>query len=92
MSKETGDIQFCGHAASVRDVVPDGEGCGECVAAGDEWVHLRECMTCGAVRCCDSSKNKHASRHARTAGHPIARSFEPGEDWMWCYADGMLVE
>ena len=86
-------VKRCSHRATMaREVVPDGEGCGECIALGDDWVHRRLCMTCGAVRCCDSSPNKHASRHAQNAGHPIARSFEPGEDWLWCYVDLVLIQ
>jgi hypothetical protein len=59
----------------------------ECLAIGDEWVHLRLCMTCGHVGCCDSSKGKHATAQAGATGHPIVRSFQPGEDWFWCYVD-----
>jgi hypothetical protein len=62
-------------------------GCAECLAAGSPWVHLRMCQTCGEIGCCDSSPNRHASRHARVAGHAIARSAEPGEGWSWCYVD-----
>lgn len=58
---------------------------------GDSWVHLRICLTCGQVSCCDSSPNKHASKHATHVGHPIVRSFQPGEDWAWCYVDETLV-
>ena len=65
--------------------VPSGTGCLECEAAGGWWLHLRRCAQCGQVSCCDSSPQQHASRHARTSGHPIARSFEPGEDWFWNY-------
>ncbi len=54
---------------------------------GDDWVHLRMCMSCGHVGCCDSSKNRHATAHARSSGHPIAASIEPGEAWRWCYLD-----
>ena len=63
------------------------EGCAECLKTGDRWVHLRMCMTCGQIGCCDSSPNRHASRHARDVGQPIARSAEPGEDWSWCFVD-----
>ena len=59
---------------------------------GDTWVHLRTCATCGRVGCCDSSENKHAHKHADEAAHPIARSKEPEEDWLWCYVDEALVE
>ena len=62
-------------------------GCEECLKIGSAWVHLRMCMTCGKVGCCDSSPNRHASRHARSEAHPIARSAEPGEDWSWCFVD-----
>jgi len=77
----------CSHVDMARPVAPSADGCEECLALGDTWVHLRLCMTCGRVGCCDASKNKHASRHAREADHPIARSFEPREDWAWCYVE-----
>ena len=73
-------------------VEPDGEGCAECLAKGDEWVHLRMFMACGAVRCCDSSPNQHASKHAKKPGHPIAKSLEPGEGWLWCYVDEVYIQ
>jgi uncharacterized UBP type Zn finger protein len=59
---------------------------------GDTWVHLRMCQTCGHIGCCDSSKNKHATKHFRASLHPIIRSFEPGEDWFYCYADDLIFE
>ena len=62
-------------------------GCEECLRTGSPWVHLRMCETCGKIGCCDSSPNRHASRHARAAGHPIFRSVEPAEDWSWCVID-----
>ena len=62
-------------------------GCEDCLATGWEWLHLRMCETCGKIGCCDSSPNRHASRHAHVAGHPIVRSAEPGEDWSWCFVD-----
>ena len=77
--------------AAIRDVERASDGCAPCVELGDTWVHLRMCMTCGLVNCCDQSKNRHAHRHADETGHPIARFVEPGEDWMWCYVDELLV-
>jgi uncharacterized UBP type Zn finger protein len=72
----------------VPDVAPSSTvGCSECLKIGGRWVHLRECMTCGEVGCCDDSPNRHASKHAHATGHPIIRSREPGEDWLWCYVD-----
>jgi hypothetical protein len=77
----------------VRDVEPrTPEGCEECMKIGAWWVHLRLCRTCGKVGCCDSSPNRHASRHAAEDGHPIASSFEPGEDWSWCYVDAVVLD
>ena len=61
--------------------------CEECIKMGDKWVHLRLCMDCGHVGCCDSSKNKHATRHFHSTKHPTVRSIEPGENWTWCYVD-----
>ena len=81
----------CSHVAAIRDVERASDGCAPCIELGDTWVHLRMCMTCGLVNCCDSSKNRHAHRHADEIGHPIARSVEPGEDWMWCYVDDLLI-
>ena len=66
---------------------PSGDGCIDCLAIGGRWVHLRRCLACGHVGCCDSSPNKHASAHARDVGHALVQSFEPGEDWVWCYVD-----
>ena len=80
-------MSTCTHLDQIREVAPQADGCVDCLAVGDEWHHLRLCMTCGYVGCCDSSKNKHASAHARATGHPIVESFEPGEDWLWCYID-----
>ena len=78
----------CTHRDQIRDVAPTTrEGCEECLASGDRWVHLRLCLTCGHVGCCDSSPMRHARGHALTIEHPIVRSFEPGEDWRWCYFD-----
>jgi hypothetical protein len=83
----------CEHVDQVQDVEPSSfEGCSECLASGGRWVHLRMCLVCGQVGCCDSSPNRHASRHAAGSGHPIAASFEPGEDWAWCFADEAIVD
>ena len=81
----------CSHTADVQDVTPAADGCEECLALGDDWVHLRLCLTCGHVGCCDSSKNKHAAKHYHQSGHAIVMSLEPGEDWAWCYADEFVM-
>jgi uncharacterized UBP type Zn finger protein len=78
----------CSHTAQARAVTPGAEGCEDCLRISDTWIHLRICMTCGHVGCCDSSKNKHAAAHYRAIRHPIVKSFEPGETWAWCYEDG----
>jgi uncharacterized UBP type Zn finger protein len=82
----------CSHLVGIRVVRPRMNGCEECLAIGDDWVHLRICMRCGHVGCCDDSKNRHASRHFEATQHPIIRSFEPGEDWGWCFADEVFFE
>jgi uncharacterized UBP type Zn finger protein len=82
----------CEHLDQIQDVTPSAEGCEDCLRAGGHWAHLRLCLTCGHVGCCDSSPNKHATKHYRATKHPMVRSFEPGEDWMWCYADELLIE
>jgi uncharacterized UBP type Zn finger protein len=92
LQRITGRSATCSHMSAVRDVARRSEGCEQCLAAGDAWVHLRICLTCGQVGCCDSSKNRHAHRHADTVGHPIARSAEPGEDWAWCFIDETLID
>jgi uncharacterized UBP type Zn finger protein len=82
----------CTHQDQILDVTPNSKGCEECLKSGDRWVHLRVCMTCGHVGCCDSSKNKHATKHYHESGHAIVKSMERGEDWMWCYIDKTFVE
>ncbi len=82
----------CSHLDEVKNVPPKTDGCQECLEMGDSWVHLRLCRTCGHVGCCDSSKNKHATKHFRKTDHPIIRSIEPGEDWGWCYIDQVMFE
>jgi len=79
------------HITSIRDVTPNSDGCEECLAIGSEWVHLRVCLTCGHVGCCDSSPNRHATKHFARTEHPIVRSLEPGEDWRWCYVHQAMV-
>jgi Zn-finger in ubiquitin-hydrolases and other protein len=71
---------------------PSGAGCAECLASGGWWFHLRRCARCGHIGCCDSSPSQHASHHAAEAGHPVIRSFEPGEDWFWNYETEQFVE
>lgn len=66
-------------------------GCEECLKNGDPWLHLRICLECGKVACCDSSPNQHASSHAREAGHPLIRSLQPGEDWAFCFIDDLAM-
>jgi uncharacterized UBP type Zn finger protein len=68
------------------------QGCEECLKTGDSWVHLRLCLLCGHVGCCDNSKNKHATKHYHKTKHPVIKSFEPGEDWRYCYIDDIVVE
>ncbi|HEX2223723.1 MAG TPA: UBP-type zinc finger domain-containing protein [Thermoanaerobaculia bacterium] len=82
----------CSHLDQIRDVTPSGDGCKECLETGDDWVHLRLCLACGHVGCCDSSKNQHATRHFHSSGHPVVQSFEPGEDWGWCFLDQVFLE
>jgi uncharacterized UBP type Zn finger protein len=83
----------CTHLDKVRDVQPrTPDGCEECLKTGGRWVELRLCLTCGHVGCCDNSPGKHASAHFRHVQHPIIRSFQPGEDWGWCYADELMLE
>lgn len=82
----------CTHVDQIKPVTPSAKGCEECLKIGDEWVHLRLCLSCGHVGCCDSSKNKHASKHYRITQHPIIKSFEPGENWHWCYPDELFMD
>lgn len=77
----------CSHLEVVKAPPPRTNGCEECLQTGDSWVHLRLCETCGHVGCCDSSKNKHATKHYHTTRHPVIKSFEPGETWRYCYVD-----
>jgi uncharacterized UBP type Zn finger protein len=82
----------CDHTGRITGALPDSpDSCRKCVAAGDEWVHLRVCLTCGHVGCCDNSKNRHASGHFHASAHPIIQSYEPGEGWRFCYIDKMVI-
>src|SRR5262245_60559625 len=83
----------CRHLVEVRDVAPlTPQGCEECLRTGGRWLHLRVCQECGHVGCCDNSPGKHATAHFRSITHPIIRSYEPGEDWYWCYVDDLAFE
>lgn len=82
----------CPHMNQIRDVKPVSQGCADCLAAGDSWVHLRMCLSCGYVGCCNDSKNKHAAQHFQRTNHPIMRSIEPGERWRWCFIDEQFVK
>jgi uncharacterized UBP type Zn finger protein len=82
----------CAHLDKIQEVTPSAPGCEDCLRSGSRWLHLRLCLTCGHVGCCDSSPNKHATKHYHATKHPLIRSFEPGEEWVWCYADELLFE
>ena len=82
----------CTHLDTIRPVTPSAQGCEACLKIGARWMHLRLCLTCGHVGCCDSSPNRHASKHAREVSHPLVQSFEPGEDWLWCYVDEVMLD
>ena len=93
-STQKGDAPMatlCSHLDQIHHVTPSAEGCEDCLKTGDTWVHLRLCLTCGHVGCCDSSQNTHATKHFRKSRHPIVQSFEPGEDWRWCYVDQLMM-
>jgi len=86
------DNKDCTHISQIQDVIPSADGCEDCLKLGDEWVNLRLCLTCGYVGCCDSSKNKHATRHYHESNHPMIVSYEEGENWLWCYQDEVVIE
>jgi hypothetical protein len=84
---------LCSHLDQVRHVVPrTPQGCEECLKIGSPWLHLRLCLTCGHVGCCDQSPNRHATGHFHQTGHPLIRSFQPGEDWGWCYVEEVFLD
>jgi hypothetical protein len=83
----------CAHLDAIETVTQaKRHECEECVKTGDSWVHLRTCQTCGATLCCDSSPNRHATRHAQASGHPVIASAEPGERWLYCYPDDTFAQ
>jgi uncharacterized UBP type Zn finger protein len=82
----------CGHLDQIRSVTPTADGCEDCLRIGAEWVHLRLCLSCGHVGCCDNSPNRHATAHYHETSHPLIRSAEPGEEWGYCYPDDLYME
>ncbi|MDQ6697688.1 MAG: UBP-type zinc finger domain-containing protein [Actinomycetota bacterium] len=83
----------CSHLDQIQEVTPSSSGCEDCLRVGRrDWVHLRVCQGCGHVGCCDSSPGRHATAHFQSSGDPVVRSFEPGEDWYWCYVDEAIFE
>lgn len=91
-SRLTGQEAGCTHLPSGPDPAPDTNGCEECLAQGMRWVHLRLCLTCGHVGCCNASEGKHATAHYESTGHPVVRSHEPDETWCWCYVDEVQLD
>jgi uncharacterized UBP type Zn finger protein len=85
-------MKVCLHLKEAKDLPVTRHVCDECIKTGDTWVHLRLCLTCGHVGCCDSSKNKHATKHFHASEHPVMRSAESGEEWGWCYVDGTMYD
>ena len=85
-------MDYCEHIAANTSVKPSADGCEDCLKIGDSWVHLRLCKSCGHVGCCDNSINRHATKHYDATCHPIIESFEPGEEWGFCYVDDMFYE
>jgi uncharacterized UBP type Zn finger protein len=79
--------RHCAHLTAADAPSPVGATCPSCAEQGGHWVHLRMCLTCGSVGCCDTSSEKHARAHFEATGHPVMRSIEPGEEWGWCYPD-----
>ena len=87
-------MEVCEHlveALKAPEIIP-AAGCEECLRIGGWWLHLRQCMSCGRVGCCDESPNRHATGHFEASGHPVIRSIEPDETWLWCFEDGDVAE
>jgi uncharacterized UBP type Zn finger protein len=82
----------CTHLESIEltELPASVEGCEDCLPIGGKWCHLRICLTCGHIGCCDSSPNQHATAHSKSSGHPLVRSIQPGEEWLWCYEDEVM--
>jgi uncharacterized UBP type Zn finger protein len=85
-------MEICKHLDQVQTVTASADGCEDCLRMGSSWVHLRLCMICGHVGCCDQSRNKHATAHFNKTGHPIMKSFEPGESWGWCFVEEVELD
>jgi hypothetical protein len=85
-------MEGCEHFKEIKAVTPSADGCEDCLKIGGQWVHLRLCETCGHVGCCDNSPNRHATKHYHASDHPIIKSYEPGEDWGYCYPDDIFYE
>ena len=85
-------MQSCTHLDRIKEVEPSAQGCEDCLRIGGTWVHLRECLVCGHVGCCDSSPARHATAHFHATEHPLIQSYEPGEGWWWCYSDNVAFE
>jgi uncharacterized UBP type Zn finger protein len=83
----------CSHLGevAVRELPAEVAGCEDCLRSGGRWLHLRICLTCGHVGCCDDSPNQHATAHNHATSHPLIRSLEPGEEWSWCYVDEVAL-
>jgi Zn ribbon nucleic-acid-binding protein len=89
----SGSMSACKHLDHIHDVKPKTpQGCEECLKIGSDWVHLRECLECGHIGCCDDSPNTHATKHFHATKHPVIQSFQPGENWKWCYVDELMWE
>ncbi|HEV8238273.1 MAG TPA: UBP-type zinc finger domain-containing protein [Thermoanaerobaculia bacterium] len=80
----------CAHLETIHFTTPDKRVCEDCIKIGSSWLHLRMCLECGHVGCCDSSPNRHATKHFQSSRHPLVRSIEPGESWIWCYVDEVM--
>jgi uncharacterized UBP type Zn finger protein len=90
---ETGELDpnICSHMGEINNVTCSAPGCEDCSKTGEEWVNLRICLTCGHVGCCEDSPNQHAKKHYHSSGHPVIQSFNPGENWVYCYAEDVLL-